>query len=69
MPGNIFREAKQLLESKNGRDMSEEERELVNIALIPLLLLPEYNDVPIARGLEDLAQILEEAQYLILLCV
>jgi len=31
------------------------QNELLSTALIPLLMLPEYNDTPVAEGLEDLA--------------
>lgn len=57
---NIFREALVLLSTRNGQGMSDEESETVALAMIPLMVLPEYSEVPIGEGLEDLAKILEE---------
>jgi len=58
---NLFLEAKQLLKKKDsGSELTEEELELINTATIPLMLLPEYNNIPINQGLEKLAKILEE---------
>jgi hypothetical protein len=59
---NIFREALLLLSTKNGEDMSEEETETVSTAIIPLMLLPEYFNIPIPDGLEDLARMVEETK-------
>ncbi|HUV56858.1 MAG TPA: hypothetical protein VMV84_06455 [Dehalococcoidales bacterium] len=58
---NLFRQAKQLLDTKDG-EMTEEEQKLVGAAEIPLLILPEYNDVTISEGLEELATMVEEAE-------
>lgn len=63
---NIFREAKQLLDKKdNGSELTEEERDLVATAIIPLMV--ESNgifprDITIEEGLEELAKMVEEAQ-------
>ena len=64
MPNNnIFRQAKQLLDKKdNGGELTEEELGLVNTAMIPLLILPGFNDTPITEGLEELARMAEEAK-------
>jgi hypothetical protein len=59
---NIFREATLLLATRNGQGMSDEERETVEVAMIPLMLLPKYSDMSIGEGLEDLAKMLEEAK-------
>ena len=60
--GNIFREAKQLLRDKPVLEMDEEELEVVNVATMPLLLLRQFNDLTIDQGLEELANMGEEAQ-------
>ncbi|MBA7696962.1 hypothetical protein ES703_105620 [subsurface metagenome] len=59
---NIFREAKQLLDKKDaGAQLSEEEQGLIDLALMmPLLMLPKYNDTPLSDGLEELAKLVEE---------
>ena len=59
---NIFREALMLLSTRNGQGMSEEEAETIALAMIPLMLLPEYSNTPISEGLEDLAKMVEEAK-------
>ncbi|GAI63941.1 unnamed protein product, partial [marine sediment metagenome] len=58
MANNIFRQAAELLKAKdNGAELTEEELELINIAIIPMTIhgcpLPE--DIPIGEGLEELA--------------
>jgi len=59
---NIFRQAAELLKAKDkGTELTEEELWLVNTAIIPLMTLPEYNNVPISEGLETLTKIVEEA--------
>jgi len=55
--GNIFSQAKWLLDHKNGDEMTEDEVNLVSAAIILLYLNPEYSDVPIGEGLEALARI------------
>ncbi|MBU0847431.1 hypothetical protein KKH23_09635 [Patescibacteria group bacterium] len=61
MTENLFRQAKQLWDSKNSWDMTKEERHLVAAAMIPLTVhgcpLPE--DITISEGLEELAKILD----------
>lgn len=62
MGDNIFKEAKQLLDKKdNGAELTEDELELINIAIIPMNLhgcpLPE--DIPIGEGLEVLAKMMD----------
>jgi len=59
---NIFHEALMLLSTRNGQGMSDEERETVSTAIIPLMLLSQYSDIPIGEGLEDLAKMVEEAK-------
>ncbi len=61
MPDNLFRQALEILNTKNG-DMTEEERELLSAAMIPLNILPGYNDIEVREGLEELAKIVEGAQ-------
>ena len=64
--GNIFRQARQLLDKKEkGAQLSEEELQLINTAIIPLMvktngIFPE--DITIGEGLEDLATMMEEAK-------
>ena len=62
LDGNIFKEAKQLLETKESWEMTEEELNLIGTALIPLMLVRAYSDIPIDEGLEDLSGIIEEAK-------
>lgn len=61
MAENLFRQAAELLRAKDaGAELTKEERELINTAIIPLMILPQYNDTSIAIGLGELAEILEE---------
>lgn len=61
---NLFRQAKQLLDKKDsGAELTEEELQLINTAIIPLMvetdgIFPE--DIPIGEGLEELSQMIEE---------
>ena len=57
---NIFRQALKIL-GKNG-ERTEEEKELVTAATIPLDMLPQFNDMTTPEGLEELAKIVEEAE-------
>ena len=57
---NIFREAKQLLRDKPISEMDEEELHIVNAATIPLNILPEFNDMTMDEGLEELAKMADE---------
>ena len=59
---NIFHEALMLLSTRNGQGMSNKEAKTVAVAMIPLMLLPQYSDIPISEGLEDLAKMVEEAK-------
>lgn len=61
MPENIFREAKQLLNTTLVSEMSYEEVLTVKAAVIPLNILPQFNDMTTDEGLEELAQLFEEA--------
>lgn len=59
---NIFREAKQLLDTKEGSEMTEEELRLVNRAIMPLVMKTNgvfREDITIAEGLEELAKLTE----------
>jgi len=58
---NIFREALEILDNKNG-DMAEEKEGIMSAAMIPLIILPQFNDMYLRKGLEELAKIVEEAQ-------
>lgn len=64
--GNIFREARQLLQDKTILEMNGEELITVKAALIPLNILPEFNDKTIYEGLEELAKIWDEANVAVL---
>lgn len=59
---NFFREAKQLLDKKDaGGELSEEELKLINTAIIPLMIKADGvfpNDITIAEGLEELANMI-----------
>ena len=57
---NIFRQALEVLDTKNG-DRTEEERELLNTALIPLNIrgCPFPDDMTIGECLEELARMVE----------
>ena len=63
MAENIFKEAKELWDNKDGREMTEEEQEIIATAIIPLNLrsCPFPDDITIAEGLEELTKIVEEA--------
>ena len=56
---NIFQKALTIMSTKNGQDMSDDEREIIDTALLPLMVSPGYFDIPIYEGLEDLARMLE----------
>ncbi len=59
---NIYREAHRLLATKSGRDMTQDELELVATAIIPAMVLPQYSDVPLGDCLEAIAKLVEEAR-------
>ena len=59
---NLFRQAKELLDTKRGSELTEQELDLVSQAIAPLLILPAFSDITISEGLEELAKILEEAR-------
>lgn len=61
LDGNIFREARQLLQDKPMLVMNGEELITVKAAMIPLNILPQFNDIPIDEGLEKLAKMWDEA--------
>jgi len=49
-----------LLDTKAGREWTEEEWEVFGAAMIPLTILTKYNDMTTREGLEDLARMVEE---------
>ena len=56
---NIFRQAADLLKTKSGPEMSEEELQLINTAIIPLIVKTNGifpDDITIGEGLEELAK-------------
>lgn len=61
---NLFRQAKELLDTKAGPEMSEAEAQLIATAIIPLMINADglFADITIAEGLEELAKIIEEAK-------
>lgn len=61
MPDNLFRCALGILNRKPGLQITEEEKKLLSAARIPSNVLPRYNDIEIREGLEELAEIVEEA--------
>lgn len=62
MADNIFSQALEILDTNPGDELTQEEQVLMSTATIPLLILARYNDIPIGEGLEELADILEEAK-------
>ncbi len=62
MANNIYRQAKQLRNDKPVLERNEEESEVIKIAMMPLLQLRQFSDIPIDDGLDELAEIVEEAQ-------
>lgn len=62
MSNNIYRQAAELLDKNHVYKLTEEERLLINMAIIPLIvmdgLFPE--DITLREGLEELAKIVEE---------
>jgi len=58
--GNIFRQAKELLHTKPIKEMAKEEVLTVKAATIPLDILPEFNDMTIDEGLEELVHLRAE---------
>jgi len=62
---NIFREAKQLLDTKRGDEMTDAERQLIATATIPLMVKTNGifpKDITISEGLDELAKMVEEAK-------
>jgi len=57
--GNIFKQAKKLLRSKSILDMNGEELTTVKAALIPLDLLPQFQDMTTNEGLEKLSKMFD----------
>ena len=57
---NIYRQAKQLRQEKPVLEMNEEESEVIKIAMMPILQLRQFSEIPIDDGLEELAKIVEE---------
>ena len=60
--GNIFREARKLLRDKPILEMTGEELITVKAALIPLDILPEFNNLTTLEGLERLEGIYDDAK-------
>lgn len=61
---NIFRQAKELIETKTCGEFTKEDIELVNRAVHGVIHLlpkvePEYDEMPISEGLERLARMAE----------
>ncbi|MBA7648521.1 hypothetical protein ES703_56308 [subsurface metagenome] len=59
--GNIFKEAKELRNTKLIDKMSYEEVLTVKAAMIPLNIMPQFEDMTIDQGLEYLSLLFEEA--------
>ena len=63
---NLFREAKALLDKKDsGAQLSEEELELINTAVIPLMVNTDGifpDDITIAEGLKELARMIGDEE-------
>ena len=64
---NIFRQAKELIKTKRCGDLSEQEIEVINSALLGAICLlpkafPEFDELPISVGLEALARMTEEVR-------
>lgn len=61
---NLFRQAKQLIETKNCGELTDKDTVLINRALfLAICLLPRaeplYDQLPISDALEELAEIVE----------
>ena len=62
MSNNIYRQAKELLDRKHDNKLTEEEYQLINTAIIPLMITNVLGkDITLREGLEELAKIVEEA--------
>lgn len=62
---NIFRQARELLEKKDsGAQLTEEELQLLNTAIIPLMVTNGIfpKDITISEGLEELAKMVGETE-------
>lgn len=64
---NIFRQAKELIQTKNCGEFTDEETKLLNTALLGAICLlpkafPVFDELPISVGLEVLARMTEEAR-------
>lgn len=59
--GNIFRQAEELLDNSNGRQLTDQEWEVLGAAMIPLNhpVCPFPDDMPIGDCLEELAKMLD----------
>lgn len=60
MPENVFKEAKRLLAEKSIDQMTLDEVQTVKAAMIPLTILPQFNDMTTEKGLESMAQLFDE---------
>ncbi len=62
MSNNIYRQAAELLDKKHDYKLTEEERQLINTAIIPLMITNVLGkDITLREGLEELAKIVEKA--------
>ena len=59
--GNIFEEARQLLREKSIMDLAGEELLTVKAAMIPLNMLPEFDNLTPVQGLKALANMYDKA--------
>lgn len=64
---NIFRQAKELIQTKRCGEFTDEETKLRNTALLGAICLlpkafPEFDKLPISVGLVALARMTEEAE-------
>ena len=61
MSNNIYRQAKELLDKNHDYKLSEKERQLINTAIIPLMITKVFpKDITLREGLEELAKLVGE---------
>ncbi len=62
MSNNIYRQAAELLDKNHDYKLSEEERQLIDTALIQLMTTKvSRKDITLREGLEELAKLVEKA--------
>ncbi len=61
MSNNIYRQAAELLDKNHDYKLSEKERQLINTAIIPLMITNVLGkDITLREGLEELAKLVDK---------